>query len=123
MKFPKLPKAPALDPGRETATKVAASRNTTRSATPHEMKKIWHIDIVFGPCNTISGIKYTLLAVNKKTRTNLVFGLKNLTTSLLQAMQQFILVCGLKPEIILTDFYSKIIRGEVKNLLTSHQIN
>ena len=86
------------------------------------MKKIWHIDIGFGPCNAIGGIKYTLLAVNKKTRTNLVFGLKNLTTSLLKAMKEFLLVCGPKPEIIRTDFDAKLIRGPVKQLLTDSHI-
>jgi hypothetical protein len=117
----KLPRSPSLDPG-QTATKVAAQRNTTPSETPTEMKKIWHIDIGFGPCNAIGGIKYTLLAVNKKTRTNLVFGLKNLTTSLLQAIKDFLLVCGPKPEIIRTDFDAKLIRGPVKQFLTTSQI-
>ena len=117
----KLPRAPALDPG-ETATKSATKRNTTPLETPAEMRKIWHIDIGFGPCNAIGGIKYTLLAVNKKTRTNLVFGLKNLTTSLLQAMKEFLLVCGPTPEIIRTDFDAKLIRGEVKQFLLDNSI-
>jgi deoxyuridine 5'-triphosphate nucleotidohydrolase len=117
----KLPRNPVLDPG-ETATKSAAPRNTTPSETPEQMRKIWHIDIGFGPCNAIGGIKYTLLAVNKKTRTNLVFGLKNLTTSLLHAMQEFLLTCGPTPEIIRTDFDAKLIRGEVKQFLLSKQI-
>ena len=117
----KLPRNPTLDPG-ETATQVSAPRNTSPSPTPSEMRKIWHIDIGFGPCNAIGGIKYTLLAVNKKTRTNLVFGLKNLTTSLHRAMQEFILVCGPKPEIIRTDFDAKLIRGPVKKFLTEQQI-
>ena len=96
--------------------------NVEVQETPEQMRKIWHIDIGFGPCNAIGGIKYTLLAVNKKTRTNLVFGLKNLTTSLLHAMQEFLLTCGPTPEIIRTDFDAKLIRGEVKQFLLSKQI-
>jgi hypothetical protein len=53
---------------------------------------------------------------------NFVFPLKNLTTSLHQAVEQFLLVCGPTPEIIRTDFDAKLIRGKVKDLFTAKGI-
>ena len=41
-----------------------------------------------------------------------------MTTSLHQAIEQFLLVCGPTPEIIRTDFDCKLIRGKVKDLFT-----
>ena len=69
------------DPG-QTATMQSNRRNTTPSPKPKNYSDIWHINIGFGPCTAIGGIRYTLMAVDKKTKLKLVYGLKNLTTSL-----------------------------------------
>jgi hypothetical protein len=95
-----------------------SKRNTTPIDPPDKIEKIFNIDIVYGPCTAIGGARFALLAVNKKTRMNFVFPLKNLTTSLHQAVEKFLLVCGPKPEIIRTDFDAKLIRGKVKEIFT-----
>ena len=83
---------------------------------------MWHANIGFGPCTAIGGIKYTLMLVDKSTRFKFVYGLKNLTSSLLKAFQQFLTDCGTTPTTIRTDFDNKLISGKVKSLLTEKQI-
>jgi hypothetical protein len=73
----RLPRSPKLDEG-ETATMNSNRRNKTTLPIPATFSSAWNIDIGFGPCTAIGGIKYTLLAVNKKTRLKLVYGLTNL---------------------------------------------
>jgi deoxyuridine 5'-triphosphate nucleotidohydrolase len=112
---------PRIDPG-ETATMKASRRNTTPSSPPLHYSDIWHLDIGFGPCSAIGGIKYTLLAVDKHSRYKLVYGLKNLKSSLLNAMQQFITDAGIKPKLLRTDFDTKLMGGPVASYLRSLQI-
>jgi deoxyuridine 5'-triphosphate nucleotidohydrolase len=112
---------PRIDPG-ECASMRSARRNTDNNTTSLSYSDVWHIDIGFGPCAAIGGIKYTLLMVDKATRYKLVYGLKNLTTSLLQAMQQFVMDAGTKPKLLRTDFDTKIIGGRVKTYLNEQQI-
>jgi hypothetical protein len=80
------------------------------------------MDIGFGPCTAIGGIKYTLLFVDKKSRYKLVYGLKNLKSSLLKAMKKFLTDCGTKPSILRTNFDSKLMGGQVGDLLESNKI-
>jgi hypothetical protein len=80
------------------------------------------VDIGFGPCTGIGGIKYTLLFVDRSTRFKFVYGLKNLTTSLHAAMQQFLIDCGPTPKLIRTDFDQKLIAGKTKEILTAQQV-
>ena len=76
-----IDKNPMTDPG-EAATMNANKHNTKPVKPPSNYSDIWHINIGFGPCTAIGGIRYTLMAVDKKTKLKLVYGLKNLTTSL-----------------------------------------
>ncbi len=83
------------------------------SPLPLSFNDTWHIDIGYGPQAGIGGVKYCLLAVDKRTRYRLVYGLKNLTTSLHQAIRQFLIDCGSPPRLIRTDFDKKLFKGQV----------
>jgi deoxyuridine 5'-triphosphate nucleotidohydrolase len=110
-----------LDPG-DTATMPSKRRNTTPSSKPKAYSDTWHADIGFGPCAAIGGIRYTLMLVDKFSRFKLVYGLKNLTSSLLTAMKQFVIDAGKQPVLIRTDFDQKIIGGKVQDFLQSKGI-
>ena len=121
LKVPSYSDNPSLDPGM-TASIKSTRRNTTPSTLPPNYSDIWHIDIGFGPCTAIGGIRYTLLAVDKSSRFKLVYGLKNLTTSLHSAIKQFLMDCGKTPTCIRTDFDPKLIAGNTKKILTDHNV-
>ncbi len=112
---------PTIDPG---ATASIRSKRKTKNTLekPLQYSDVWHVDIGFGPCTGIGGIKYTLLFVDRSTRFKFIYGLKNLTTSLHSAMQQFLIDCGTVPKIIRTDFDQKLIGGEIKEMLTKNKI-
>jgi hypothetical protein len=116
-----LPRAENLDPG-ETASLHSARRNTTPLKSPQKYGDIWHMDIGYGPDMAIGGIKYTLLLVDKFSRYKFIYGLKNLTTSLHEAMQRFLLDCSVTPTLIRTDFDQKLMGGEVAKLLLQHKV-
>ena len=105
---------PRIDPG-ETASMKASRRNTSPSTPSLSYSNVWHLDIGYGPCTAIGGIKYTLLAVDKHSRYKLVYGLKNLKSSLHDAIAQFISDCGVTPKLIRTDFDTKIIGGRPRH--------
>jgi dUTPase len=113
--------SPQLDPG-ETATMHSSRRNTTPLSPPSSYSDVWHLDIGYGPCTAIGGICYTLLAVDKSTRYKFIYGLKNLKSSLLQAIQQFVLDCGVPPKQLRTDFDHKLMGGLVAAFLRSQNI-
>ena len=55
------------------AGKIATMNVTKRNKTPNKAPKnysddVCEIDIGFRPCMTIRGIRYTLMAVDKKTK-------------------------------------------------------
>ena len=117
-----LPKLDQIDPG-ETASMPSQRHQTKPSTLPKHYSDIWHMDIGHGPCTAIGGARYTLLLVDKATRFKFVFGLTNLTTSLLTAMKRFIMLSGIKPKLIRTDFDSKLIGGDVESFLLDQQIS
>ena len=121
LKIPTFSDNPSLDPG-TTASIKSSRRNTSPSKLPNNYSDVWHLDIGFGPCTAIGGIRYTLMAVDKSSHFKLVYGLKNLTTSLHTAIEQFLIDCGKTPKIIRTDFDTKIIAGRTKDILTAHNI-
>ena len=121
LKIPPYSDNPTLDPGM-TASIKSTRRNTTPSTLPPNYSDVWHLDIGFGPCTAIGGIRYTLLAVDKSSRYKLVYGLKNLTTSLHSAIAQFLIDCGRTPKLIRTDFDPKLIAGETRKILTDNQV-
>jgi hypothetical protein len=112
---------PTITPG-QTATMNSSRRNTTPLPIPQHVGDVWHLDIGYGPKTAIGGIKYTLLAVDRHSRYKLVYGLKNLRGSLLQAMKMFLRDCGLNPKLLRTDFDRKIMGGEVAKHLLDQNI-
>jgi hypothetical protein len=116
-----MQKVSHIDPGK-VASINAMRRNNTPSDRPPKYGDIWHMDIGFGPDTSIGGVRYTLLLVDKFSRYKFIYGLKNLTSSLKEAMQKFLLDCGTKPVLIRTDFDYKLMGGEVAKLLTEEQI-
>ena len=114
-------KNPKINPG-STASIRSKNKNRVPNDLPSSTGKVWHMDIGFGPCTSIGGIKYTLLFVDKRSRYKLVYGLKNLKSSLLDGMKQFLAECGPTPKILRTDFDSKLMGGKVADLLTDHKI-
>jgi dUTP pyrophosphatase len=117
----RLPRSPKLEGG-EVSTMHSNKRNKKTLPVDQNSSTTWNIDIGFGPCTAIGGIKYTLLAVNKKTRQKLIYGLTNLKESLYTAMNRFLIQCGQKPTLIRTDFDRKLIGGKVRQLLDERQI-
>ena len=104
------------------ATMQSRKRNNTPLPPPKQYSHTWHMDIGFGPTTAIGGIRYTLMLVDKATRTKRMYGLKNLTTSLHQAIHQFLAEAGVKPTMIRTDFDSKLMAGTVHQILTEKGI-
>jgi dUTPase len=113
--------SPRLDPG-ETATMRSSCCNTTPSTPSSSYSNVWHLDIGYGPCTAIGGIRYTLLAVDKSTRYKLIYGLTNLKSSLLKAIKQFTVDCGVPPKQLRTDFDHKIMGGAVAAFLCDSNI-
>ena len=79
-------------------------------------------DIGFGPCRAMGGIRYTLLFIDKKTRLKRIYGLKNLTSSVLRAFKKFVRDDGIHPKLIRTDFDQKLIGGPVAEYLEEQKI-
>jgi hypothetical protein len=97
-------------------------QNTKPSKPPSKYSAIWHMDIGYSPNKAIGGAKYTLLLIDKATRYKFIYGLTNLTTSLLDAVKKFLCDCSVKPSLIRTDFDDKLLSGKVGELLTEHKI-
>ena len=117
-----LPRDPAIDPGEYASMKK--SRKSTNNPTVRAPGENWHVDIGFGPCTAIGGIKYTLYFVERATRTQRIYPLANLKTSLLEGFRKFRRDCGsTKPHTIYTDFDPKLIHGNVSTFLLSENIN
>lgn len=77
-----MEKNPKLDEG-ETATIRSNCKNSKLSDTSHlKPGEVYNMDIVYGPTVAIAGIKYALILIDRKTKQKLIYGLKNLTTSL-----------------------------------------
>ena len=80
------------------------------------------MDIVYGPCVAISGIKYALLLIDKKSGECHIYGLKDLKESITDALSQFLLDAQVPPKVIQTDFDKKLMGGAAKRLLCSKNI-
>jgi hypothetical protein len=94
-----LPATESIDDG-ETASIHSSRRNTTPSLPPKAYGDVWHMDIGYGPCTAIGGIKYTLILIDKFSRYKFVYGIKNLTSSLLDAIKKFVQDAGVHPKLI-----------------------
>ena len=110
-----------LDEG-STASMRATNRNTTPVQLPRQYSDAWHMDIGFGPCTAIGGVTHCLYLVDRKTRTQFAYPLKNVTTSLHTQIKRFISEVGVKPKTIYTDFDPKLMNGTVAAYLEDNQI-
>ena len=106
----------------DTATMKSKKRNLTPSKLPEKYSDVWHMDIVYGPCIAIAGVKYALLLVDKKTRKCFIYALKDLKASIKDALSQFLLDAGTKPKLIRSDFDKKLIGGTTKKFLRDNKI-
>ena len=79
------------------------------------------MDIGYGPCAAIGGVKYTLLFVDSSSRYRYVYPLKNLKSSLLRGVKRFFKDVKVKPKLIRTDFDNKLIAGDVSKYIEEEQ--
>ena len=112
VKISNLTRNPKVDPG-EAASIRAKKKNTVPQPPRKHYSDLWHMDIGYGPCSAIGGIKYTLLFVDSHSRYKYVYPLKNLKTSLLRAVKRFFKDVKVKPKLIRTDFDNKLMYGMV----------
>ena len=117
----RLSTANTVDPG-EVASFNQTRKPPESSIRPSKYSDVWHMDIGYGPCTSIGGVKYTLLLVDKHSRYKFLFGLKNLTNSLVEAMKKFLLRCGQQPKLIRTDYDHKLMGGDLAALLLENNI-
>ena len=117
-----IQKQPFLDLGK-TASMRARNKNTTPLKVPSKFSDTWHIDIGYGPCTSIGGFKYVLIAIDKHSHYKLCYGLKNLTSSSLSAIKQLVRDVGVKLGTIRTNFDTKLMAGEVEKYLIDKKIN
>ena len=103
---------PKMNPGK-TASMKGVKSNKTPAADAEENSSKWHMDIVYGPCTAIGGITHGLFFVDCKTRRQMIFPLKNLSTSLEMGVERFLTQVGVKPGAIYTDFDPKLISSNV----------
>ena len=106
----------------ETATIHSRKRNKNKTQLPEKYSDVWHMDIVYGPCIGIEGVKYALLLVDKKTRKCFIYALKDLKQSINDALTQFLVDVRVKPKLIRTDFDKKLFGGNTRKLLLKNKI-
>jgi hypothetical protein len=63
---------------------------------------------------------HDLLLVDKFSRYKFIYGLKNLTSSLNEAMTKFLMDCGSTPTLIRTDFDYKLMGGNIAKIPTEY---
>ena len=63
------------------------------------------------------------MCVDRATCFRRIYGLKNLKSSLYNAMHQFLLDCGNPPQRILTDFNSKLFGGKIGKLVRDNNVS
>ena len=95
----------------EIATIRSKNRNKNKSPLPKNFSDVWHMDIVYGPCTAIGGIKYALLLIDKKTRKCYIYGLTNMKGSIKEALQKFVTDVQIPPKLIRTDFDKRLMGG------------
>ena len=72
-----------------------------------------HMDIGYGNCVTIGGLRYTIMLVDCATRFRWIYGLKSLTHNhIIAALELFCSKAGMIPETFYTDFDPKLIKGK-----------
>ena len=117
-----------LDNG-EVPTLLSKFANMSKAPRGKEIEKeassyleYVNVDIAFGDCMSIKGYLYSLIFVDRATRYNWVFGLKNLSqASILEAFHRFRAEAGGYAKQFRTDCDEKLIGGEVKKHLLAEQ--
>ena len=113
---------PPLSDEGYSATLRSRRRNTSPSKTSYAYSDVWHMDIGYGPTTAIGGIRYSLMLIDKATKLRRMYPLKNMTTSIPRAIKKFLNDVGTKPRIIRTDFDSKFLGAETRDILDTNQI-
>ena len=80
------------------------------------------MDIGFGPTAAIGDIRYCLMLIDKGTKLRRMYPLKNLTSSISRALQQFLRDIGTKPKLIRTYFDKKLIGSQARAILDEAKI-
>ena len=112
---------PSPHPGETASMRKVSSQKDPATPTDTFSEK-WHMDIVYGPSTAIGGITHGLYCVERTTRTQMIFPLKNLKDSLLDGMRKFLRRCGRKPQKLYTDFDPKLITGDVARYLEDKEV-
>ena len=119
-----LSRNPKDDAG-ETASirQPRKTKEKTAPKVPEHFSDCFHMDIGFGPCTAIGGVRYTLLLVDKHSRYKFVYPLRDLKGSIVKAMKKFLKDVKVKPKLIRTDFDFKLMGGKVLELLDDRGID
>ena len=71
------------------------------------------MDIGYGDCVAIGGLRYTIMLVDRATRFRWIYGLKSLTHNhIIAALELFRSDAGTIPDTFYTDFDPKLIKGK-----------
>lgn len=96
-------------------------RNKTPIKRPSKFLSRVHMDIGYGDCKAVGGVRYCAVLVDRATRQIFLYGLKSLTHKALTGVfQQFRLDAGGLPKVLITDFDSKIFGGATGQWLKEH---
>ena len=69
------------------------------------------MDIVYGPCMAVGGVRHALLLIDKKTRKCHVYPLKDMKKSITNALKKFINDVQVQPKLIWIDFDQRLMGG------------
>ena len=118
----KIEQNPELDEG-EAATLSSNRRNKNVSENKNLANgEVYNMDIAYGPTVAIGGIKYALVLIDRKSKRKFIYGLKNLGTSIQNALNQFLVDANVKPRLIRTDFDHRLIGGRTRKMLIKQNI-
>jgi hypothetical protein len=96
-------------------------RNKTPIERPSQFLSRVHMDIGYGDCKAVGGVRYCAVLVDRATQQIFLYGLKSLTHKALTGVfQQFRLDAGGLPKVLITDFDSKIFGGATGQWLKEH---
>ena len=81
------------------------------------------MDIGYGSCTALEGIKYCLFLVDRQSRQKCAYGLKNLEGStLVTAFQQFQTDTVITPQRVITDCDNKLLKGAMGQYMRKEKI-
>eukprot|EP00957_Ditylum_brightwellii_P198826 15155136-Ditylum_brightwellii.AAC.1 len=77
-----------------------------------------HFDIGYGVKHGLDGVKYSILFVDRATKYDFLYPLRNFTTDLIAAVKQLIADMGFAPKCVIADFEMKLICSAMKEFFT-----